>query len=113
MKRDEVKQLIEQGVRELNDALAGGKSEKLKQFLDVMAKFPRYSFGNCILIAVQKPDAQIVQGYQAWKKLGRWVRKGEKASASSHRWSTETRRRSMPRAMTAPSAGSKSCMCMM
>jgi antirestriction protein ArdC len=78
MKRDEVKQLIEQGVRELNDALAGGKSEQLQQFLEVMAKFPRYSFGNCILIAVQRPDARIVQGFQGWKKLGRWVKQGEK-----------------------------------
>ncbi len=78
MKRDEVKQLIEQGVRELNEALAAGKSETLQRFMEVMAKFPRYSFGNCILIAMQKPDAHVVQGYQAWKKMGRFVRKGEK-----------------------------------
>lgn len=78
MKRGEVKQLIEDGVKELNEALSGGKSERLQQFLEVMATFPHYSFGNCILIAVQKPDARIVQGFQSWKKLGRWVKKGEK-----------------------------------
>lgn len=78
MKRDEVKSLVEQGVRELNDALANGKSEQLQQFLDVMARFPRYSFNNCILIGMQKPDSRIVQGFHAWKKLGRFVSKGEK-----------------------------------
>lgn len=78
MKRDEVKELIEKGVQELSQALAGGKSEQLQRFLDVMATFPHYSFGNCILIAMQKPEASMVQGFQAWKKLGRWVRKGEK-----------------------------------
>ena len=78
MKRDEVTKLVEQGVRELNDALAGGKSDQLQQFLNVMARFPRYSFNNCILIAIQKPDSRMVQGFQAWKKLGRFVRKGEK-----------------------------------
>ena len=78
MKRDEVTKLIEQGVRELNEALAQGKSEQLQAFLDVMARFPRYSFNNCLLIAMQKPDSRMVQGFQAWKKLGRFVRKGEK-----------------------------------
>jgi antirestriction protein ArdC len=78
MKRDEVKQLIEQGVQELNDALAAGKSDTLTRFMEVMAKFPRYSFGNCILIAMQFPDAKFVQGFHGWKKVGRFVRKGEK-----------------------------------
>lgn len=78
MKRDEVKQLIEQGVQELNDALAAGKSETLMRFMEVMAKFPRYSFGNCMLIVKQFPEAQFVQGFHGWKKVGRFVRKGEK-----------------------------------
>ena len=78
MKRDEVKQLIDRGVTELNEALARGKSAQLEEVLAVLAKFPHYSFGNCMLIAIQKPDASAVQGFQAWKKVGRWVRKGEK-----------------------------------
>lgn len=78
MKKDEVKKLIEQGVRELNDALAMGDSKQLQEFMAVMAKFPRYSFNNCLLIALQKPDAQMVQGFHAWKNAGRWVKKGEK-----------------------------------
>ncbi len=78
MKREEVKELVERGIRELNEALAGGKSDRLQQYLDLMARFPRYSFNNCILIWAQFSEAKIVQGFHAWKKLGRTVKKGEK-----------------------------------
>jgi hypothetical protein len=49
--------LIEQGVQELNDALAAGKSETLTRFMEVMARYPRYSFRNCMLIVKQFPEA--------------------------------------------------------
>ena len=78
MKREEVKELVENGVCELHEALAAGKSDRLQQYLDVMGRFPRYSFNNCILIAVQAPEATMCQGFHAWKKLGRTVKKGEK-----------------------------------
>lgn len=78
MKREEIKELVECGIRELNDALAAGKSDRLQQYLKVMARFPRYSFNNCILIANQFPEAKMVQGFHAWRKLGRNVIKGQK-----------------------------------
>lgn len=78
MKREDVKELVERGVRELHEALGAGKSDRLQQYLDVMARFPRYSFNNCILIAIQAPNSTMVQGFRAWKKLGRSVKKGEK-----------------------------------
>ena len=78
MKREEVKELVDRGIKELNEALAAGKSDQLKLFLDVMARFPKYSFGNCILIAMQFPEATLVQGFHAWRKLGRTVQKGQK-----------------------------------
>lgn len=78
MKREEVRELVERGVRELNEALAAGKSDRLQQYLNVMARFPRYSFNNCMLIALQFPEAQLIQGFHAWRKLGRTVKKGEK-----------------------------------
>jgi hypothetical protein len=78
MKREEIQELVEQGIQELNDALAGGRSERLQKFLDVMAKFPRYSFNNTILICLQRPDATMIQGFHAWRKMGRTVKKGEK-----------------------------------
>jgi hypothetical protein len=35
------------------------------------------SFRNQCLIAAQCPTATRVAGYQAWRRLGRWVRRGE------------------------------------
>ena len=44
-----------------------------------MARFHRYSLGNVLLIAWQCPHASHVAGFHAWKRLGRRVRKGERA----------------------------------
>lgn len=38
-----------------------------------------YSFNNVILIDRQDPEATRVAGFHAWRKLGRGVRKGERA----------------------------------
>ncbi len=40
--------------------------------------FRSYSFGNLMLIFLQKPEATRVAGFNTWKKLGRFVKKGEK-----------------------------------
>jgi antirestriction protein ArdC len=77
MKKDEAKQLAEQGLADLQQALSQGKSEALKRYLTVMGRFPRYSWNNCLLIAIQKPDATFVAGFRRWLELGRHVRKGE------------------------------------
>ena len=68
----EITDKLEQGVTELFE------SERYKEYLKVMARFHRYSFNNTLLIAIQKPDATHLAGFQAWKKLGRHVKKGEK-----------------------------------
>jgi hypothetical protein len=39
----------------------------------------RYSFGNQLLIAMQRPDASYVAGFRAFLELNRCVRKGERA----------------------------------
>ena len=44
----------------------------------MMARFPKYSFNNTLLIYLQSPDATLVQGFHAWRKLGRTVIKGQK-----------------------------------
>lgn len=54
-------------------------SEGWQRWLGVRRHFHRYSFGNQILIAMQKPDATRVAGFKAWLKLGYCVRKGEQA----------------------------------
>ncbi len=74
-----------QKVKEITDRLEEGlkelfESEKYKNYLTTMSKFHDYSFNNTLLITLQKPDASLVCGYQAWQKnFNRHVKKGEKA----------------------------------
>jgi len=53
-------------------------SDTFKSYLDVQARFHRYSWHNSMLILWQRPDASRVAGFQTWKKLGRHVRQGER-----------------------------------
>src|SRR5206468_12936626 len=62
----------------LIQALEAGKSETLEAYLAMMSRFRSYSFANLMLIAFQRPSATRVAGFQAWKALGRFVKKGEK-----------------------------------
>jgi len=78
MKRDEAKQIADHALEELQQALKAGRSETLLRFLDVMSRFHHYSWNNCILIAIQMPEASFVAGFRRWLELGRHVRKGEK-----------------------------------
>ena len=72
-KVQEITEKLEQGIKELFE------SEKYKNYLNTMSKFHNYSFNNTLLIAMQKPDATLVAGFQAWKKnFERHVKKGEK-----------------------------------
>ena len=41
------------------------------------ARLPGLGFTNVLLIAVQRPGATLVAGYQAWQAQGRHVRNGE------------------------------------
>jgi len=78
MKKDEIAKLVSTGINELNSALAEGRSVRLEQVLKLMARFHKYSFNNCLLIAQQFPDATKVMGFHGWKAVGRSVKKGEK-----------------------------------
>jgi antirestriction protein ArdC len=78
MKIEQAKQLTEQALDKLIQALEAGKSETLKVYLATMSRFRRYSWGNVLLIAFQRPDASYVAGFNRWKELGRHVKKGEK-----------------------------------
>lgn len=81
MNADELKKLTTESLDHLSAALAQGHSERLSALLKTMAQFHRYSFHNVCLIARQRPDATRVAGFHAWRKLGRFVRKGEKGIA--------------------------------
>lgn len=72
-KVEELAKKIEAGTKEFM------QSDKYRTYLRTMSKFHSYSFRNCLLIAMQKPDATLVAGYQAWqKKFERQVGRGEK-----------------------------------
>jgi len=71
-------------VKEITDRLEDGvkdlfTSEKYMAYLQTMSRFHSYSTRNTLLIHMQKPDASLVAGFQAWRKnFGRYVKKGEK-----------------------------------
>ena len=78
MNTDQAKHLAENALNALIEALESGQSESLRKYLAAMGRFHKYSIGNCMLIAGQKPNATHVAGFQAWLRLRRYVRKGEK-----------------------------------
>src|SRR5579875_306860 len=55
--------------------------ESWRDVLARQARFHTYSFGNQLLIAMQRPEATQVAGYVTWQKAGRQVRRGEKGIA--------------------------------
>lgn len=68
----EITEKLEQGIKELFG------SDRYKTYLDVMSRFYEYSFNNCILIAMQRPDATHIAGYTSWtRNFGRHVNRGE------------------------------------
>jgi len=77
-------------ISELTDQLSAGiqdlsTTETWRDYLDFQAKFPRYSFGNVMLILCQLPSASMVMPYGkpgkpgTWMSIGRHARTGEKA----------------------------------
>ena len=67
-------------IKQLHDGVeAVFESEKFKEYLKFLASFRQYSFGNTLLIMLQKPDASYVASFSDWKnKHHRIVKKGEK-----------------------------------
>jgi len=76
--RQTAKDVIAENVKALIAQLEAGKSDALTAYLDAMAHFHNYSFGNILAIARQKPTATNVAGMYTWNQLGRRVKKGEK-----------------------------------
>jgi len=77
MKIEQAKQIANKAIEHLSQALERGQTETLKNYLAAIARFHRYSLRNVMLIATQNPTASHVAGYNAWRTLGRFVKKGE------------------------------------
>jgi antirestriction protein ArdC len=78
MKREDAKQVADRALTDLQQELQAGRSTLLQRFLECMSRFHNYSWNNCMLIALQMPEASLVAGFRRWLELGRHVRKGEK-----------------------------------
>ena len=74
-KAAELLQRLQEGVQTLTD------SDSWARLLAVQARFHAYSFLNVVAILLQRPDATRVSGYQTWRELGRYVKRGEKGIA--------------------------------
>ena len=65
--------LLEKGIDNISN------NQEWQRFLTFQSKFYNYSFQNTLLIYSQKPNSTYVAGFNSWKKLGRYVKKGEKS----------------------------------
>jgi antirestriction factor ArdC-like protein len=71
----DIHEQLQQGVHALTT------SEDWLRALAFAGRFYSYSFGNTLLISAQRPDATWVAGFQRWRELGRYVRRGERGIA--------------------------------
>jgi hypothetical protein len=53
-------------------------SEEMLRYLDTYSRFHQYSIYNVFCILMSFPEATQVAGFQRWKSMGRYVKKGEK-----------------------------------
>ena len=76
------KQTEREGVYSMIDNFAtemSGNGELFRSYLDVQARFDRYSVSNAILIAAQRPEATKLGDFDYWKESGVYVKRGEDA----------------------------------
>ena len=81
MTADSLKKITTDALDKLAALLDEGHSDQLTALLKTMARFHKYSWHNVCLIATQRPTATRVAGFQTWRTMGRFVRKGEKGIA--------------------------------
>lgn len=70
---------ITERIKELAEATDTARlSEEMLRYLESCSKFHQYSPCNLWLILMTCPQATVVAGFQKWRTLNRYVRKGEK-----------------------------------
>ena len=74
--RDEVYGMIDSTVEKMKCS-----GELFQSYLDVQARFDRYTVNNAILITTQLPSSTRLADYDAWQKENVQVNKGEKSIA--------------------------------
>jgi antirestriction protein ArdC len=115
---EERREAAEQLHQRLVDQVASlADSGQWQRFLDLTSAFHSYSLNNTMLIWSQHPTASRVAGYRQWEKLGRHVRRGEKAikilatppRRPTRRSSTDTRASHRERTRSSPSRKISTC----
>ncbi len=81
MTADALKKITTDALDTLAALLDEGHSDQLTALFKTMARFHKYSWHNVCLIASQRPAATRVAGFNTWRTMGRFVRKGEKGIA--------------------------------
>ncbi len=69
---EDISKRLEEGVLNVYEG------DNYKEYLKFCSKLPKYSINNQILIMMQRPDATMCQSFNAWKSMGRTIKKGEK-----------------------------------
>ena len=65
-------------IESYTDAMRGD-GKLFRTYLDVQARFDRYSVGNAVLIAAQRPTAIRLADFDTWKREGVYIRRGAEA----------------------------------
>ena len=69
--KDDITKKLQGFIQELADEVDSVRlTSKIKDYLDFLSKFPKYSFTNQILIYIQDEDATKVNSRTGWSKLG-------------------------------------------
>jgi len=77
--KGELNMTIEEAYNQLQERFATFETgDDWKRFLAFSARFRQYSLCNTVLIYQQRPTASFVAGFNKWKEMNRYVRKGEK-----------------------------------
>jgi hypothetical protein len=72
---------VDAALERLAASLRAGKPDDVVEYLRFWGRFTRFSFHNTFLILCQRPSATHVAGFHAWRRVGRFVRKGERGIA--------------------------------
>lgn len=77
----EKKQAERQALYELADTTAlsvGGDGGKFREYLDIQARFHRYSVTNTLLVMAQKPETTQLKDFDGWKEAGASIKHQQK-----------------------------------
>ena len=77
--RDQVYGLIDAYVHDMGNLGKLTYANAFQTYLDVQARFDRYSVSNAVLIAAQMPEATRQADFDTWKDSGVYVRRGAEA----------------------------------